>query len=161
VLRRRLRLRPLSGAGRAGATAVHDVDAEAATGAVARALAATLRPGDVVYLRGDVGAGKTTFVRHACVALGVRERVTSPTFAVAHGYRGRDGLAVSHLDLYRSAGLTDEEATDVEEYLGDDAIVFVEWAAHGGPRLPAATVVVDLEHAGGTRRRIAVARRDA
>ena len=105
-----------------------------------------------------MGAGKTAFVRHACAALGVRERVTSPTFAVAHAYRGRDGIAVSHLDLFRSAGLTDEEATDVEAYLAEDAIVFVEWAAHGGPLLPAATVLVELAHAGGTRRRIAVSR---
>jgi tRNA threonylcarbamoyladenosine biosynthesis protein TsaE len=141
-----------------GAPGARVVESEDETAAVARALAATLRPGDVVYLRGDLGAGKTTFVRHACAALGVRERVTSPTFAVAHAYRGRDGIAVSHLDLYRSAGLTDEEATDVEEYLSEEAVVFVEWAAHGGSRLPAATVLVEIEHAGGTRRRIAVSR---
>jgi len=75
---------------------------ETGTARVAAALAATLGPGEVVHLVGDLGAGKTTFVRHAAKALGVAEPVTSPTFAVAHRYRGRDGLPVAHLDLYRS-----------------------------------------------------------
>jgi tRNA threonylcarbamoyladenosine biosynthesis protein TsaE len=68
---------------------------ETGTARVAAALAATLGPGEVVHLVGDLGAGKTTFVRHAAKALGVAEPVTSPTFAVAHRYRGRDGLPVA------------------------------------------------------------------
>ena len=109
-----------------------------------------------MHLRGELGAGKTTFVRHACAALGVSGRITSPTFAVANAYRGASGLAISHLDLYRSQGLTVEELADLDDYLADDAIVFVEWPEVGGERVPAAAVVVEIEHAGGTRRRLRV-----
>ena len=75
-----------------------------ATEAIAARLAERLEVGDVVTVAGELGAGKTTFVRGACHALGVKEPVTSPTFTVAHRYRGR--VDVSHLDLYRFAGIS-------------------------------------------------------
>jgi tRNA threonylcarbamoyladenosine biosynthesis protein TsaE len=131
---------------------------EEGTARIARSLAARLAPGDVVHLEGPLGAGKTTFVRHACAALGVPERVTSPTFAVANAYHDGAGRPVTHLDLYRSAGVTVEEAADLDPYLDPAAILFVEWPAAGAGTLPAPTVVVELEHAGGDRRRIAVRR---
>ncbi len=68
--------------------AAEEVDDESGTARIATALAATLAPGDIVHLTGDLGAGKTAFVRHAAAALGVAEPVTSPTFAIAHRYRG-------------------------------------------------------------------------
>jgi tRNA threonylcarbamoyladenosine biosynthesis protein TsaE len=138
------------------AVAAAAVTDEAGTARVARELAATLRPGDVVHLIGDLGTGKTTFVRHAASALGVSEPVTSPTFSVAHRYAGAGGVAVCHLDLYRSRGVRAEELADLEEYLREDAIVFVEWPAAGEGMLPAATIVVAFEHAGDDLRRIAV-----
>lgn len=77
------------------------------TEAIAAALARRLRPGDVVLIRGELGAGKTTFVRGACRALGIVEPVTSPTFTIGHRYQGT--VDVSHLDLYRFAGLSAAE----------------------------------------------------
>src|ERR671931_21381 len=91
---------------------------------IAAALAARLRPGDVVGVEGELGVGKTTFVRGACRALGITQPVTSPTYTVGHRYRGR--LDVSHLDLYRFEGFDDEEWANLEPYF-EDAVTFVEW----------------------------------
>ena len=119
----------------------------------AAAAAETLVPGDVVFVRGELGAGKTTWVRGACRALGVGEAVTSPTFTVGNRYRGR--VDVSHLDLYRFGALSDEEWGNLEPYL-EDAVVFVEWPEAGAGFLPRPRLDVRLEHAGGERRRILV-----
>ena len=129
---------------------------ESGTARIAAALAARLVPGDIVHLTGELGAGKTAFVRHAAVALGVAEPVTSPTFAVAHRYRGGAGQTVSHLDLYRSYGVTVEELADLEEYLDETAIVFVEWPEAGAGILPPPTITVTIDDLGGERRSIAI-----
>ena len=88
------------------------------TEAIAAALAASLRAGDVVTVSGELGAGKTTFVRGACRALGVTEPVTSPTFTIGHRYAAR--VRVAHLDLYRFHGLSAAEWGDLEPYFDDD-----------------------------------------
>ncbi len=98
----------------------------AATERAGAELAAQLRPGDVVLVSGDLGAGKTTFVRGALRALGVTEAVTSPTFVVGHPLRRRGG-PLAHLDLYRLAGLDDEDPGLLDPYFGPDTITFVEW----------------------------------
>jgi tRNA threonylcarbamoyladenosine biosynthesis protein TsaE len=116
-------------------------------------LAAELRPGDVVTVAGELGAGKTTLVRGACRALGVAEPVTSPTFTIGHRYHGR--LDVSHLDLYRFAGVSDAEWGDLEPYF-DDAIVFVEWPEAADGLLSPARARVALRHAAPTRRVISI-----
>jgi tRNA threonylcarbamoyladenosine biosynthesis protein TsaE len=120
------------------------------TEALAADLAGRLATGDVVTVAGELGTGKTTFVRGACVALGVRERVTSPTFTVGHRYHGVRG-EVSHLDLYRFEGVSAAEWGDLEPYF-DDAIAFVEWPEAGRGVLPPARFEVRLRHAGGARR---------
>src|SRR5689334_25427606 len=89
-------------------------------------LAARLQPGDVVRVSGDLGAGKTTFVRGALRALGVTEAVTSPTFVVGVLYDGAQG-PIAHLDLYRLAGLGGEDPGLLDPYFGDDTVTFVEW----------------------------------
>ncbi len=107
-----------------------DLDEEALRALAAR-VAGSLAPGDVVVLKGEVGAGKTTFVRAAAHALGVREVVTSPTYQFARGYEGIvDGrpVTVNHLDLYRLEGLEARDALELDEYLGPDSVTFVEWA---------------------------------
>jgi tRNA threonylcarbamoyladenosine biosynthesis protein TsaE len=99
--------------------------------ALAARVADHLVPGDVVVLRGEVGAGKTTFVRAAARALGVREAVTSPTYQFARGYEGSVGgrsVWVNHLDLYRLEGLDVRDALDLDEYLQPYSITFIEWA---------------------------------
>jgi tRNA threonylcarbamoyladenosine biosynthesis protein TsaE len=121
---------------------------------IAAALAERLALGDVVTVSGELGSGKTTFVRGACRALGVSTPVTSPTFTIGHRYPGR--VAVSHLDLYRFAGVSPAEWGDLEPYF-DDAIVFVEWPEAGVGVLPPSRVDVALEHAGGDRRRVLLA----
>ena len=130
----------------------------AETEAVGGSLAARLEVGDVVTVRGELGAGKTTFVRGACRALGVTEPVTSPTFTIGHRYRGR--VDVSHLDLYRFTGVSPAEWGDLEPYF-DDAIAFVEWPEAGSGVLPRPRVTVELEHVDEQRRRIRLDAADA
>lgn len=116
-------------------------------------VAADLHPGDLVTVAGELGSGKTTFVRGACRALGVVDRVTSPTFTVGHRYAGR--VPVSHLDLFRFAGVSAAEWGDLEPYF-DDAVCFVEWPEAGEGVLPPARFAVTLRHAGRERRQIVV-----
>ena len=115
---------------------------------VAASLATDLVPGDVVTVAGELGAGKTTFVRGACRALGVVGAVTSPTYTIGHRYEGR--VRVSHLDLYRFHGLSAAEWGDLEPYF-EDAVVFVEWPEAAGSALPRPRVAVRLRHAGPAR----------
>jgi tRNA threonylcarbamoyladenosine biosynthesis protein TsaE len=120
---------------------------------VGAAVARDLRPGDVVLVSGELGAGKTTWVRGALRELGVTGAVTSPTFVVGVLY---DGAA--HLDLYRLSGLDDEDPGLLDPYFGPDLVTFVEWPERAGEtvggREPARRVL--LSHAGGDRRRIEV-----
>jgi tRNA threonylcarbamoyladenosine biosynthesis protein TsaE len=120
-------------------------------------LAATLVPGDVVLVEGELGAGKTTFVRGACRALGVTAPVTSPTFTIGQRYPAP--VPVSHLDLFRLSDIDMEDPGLLADYLGDDTIGFVEWPAAGAAELPALAHVaarVRIDHAGGDRRLIEV-----
>jgi tRNA threonylcarbamoyladenosine biosynthesis protein TsaE len=123
------------------------------TQALAARLATALAPGDVVTVSGDLGAGKTTFVRGAAQALGVTDRVTSPTFTIGHRYDGR--VRVAHLDLYRFAGVSAAEWGDLEPYF-DDALVFVEWPEAAGDDLPAPRARVRMRHDGEGRRVIEI-----
>jgi tRNA threonylcarbamoyladenosine biosynthesis protein TsaE len=120
------------------------------TEAVAAELARRLAVGDVVTVSGELGTGKTTFVRGACAALGVREHVTSPTYTIGHRYHG-EHAEVSHLDLYRFQGVSAAEWGDLEPYF-DDAIAFVEWPEAGEGVLPAPRYAVRLAHVGDGRR---------
>ena len=123
------------------------------TEAIAATLARELGPGDVVTVAGELGAGKTTFVRGACRGLGVAGRVTSPTFTIGHRYRG--AVDVSHLDLYRFAGVSCAEWGDLEPYFRD-SIAFVEWPEAAGEELGAVRATVRLEHAGPEARRLTI-----
>ncbi len=116
-------------------------------------MATRLRPGDVVVVAGELGAGKTTFIRGACRALGVTQPVTSPTYTIGNRYNGR--VAVSHLDLYRLAEIGDADWSGLEPYF-EDAVVFVEWPEAGAARLPAPRASVRIAHAGEDRRTIEV-----
>ena len=120
---------------------------------VAARLARTLAPGDVVLVSGELGSGKTTFVRGASRALGVEGRVTSPTFTIGHRYDGR--VDVSHLDLYRFRDVSAAEWGDLEPYFAD-AVVFVEWPEAGVDVLPPARAHVRLEHVAPETRRLVV-----
>jgi tRNA threonylcarbamoyladenosine biosynthesis protein TsaE len=126
----------------------------AETEALGERIAAELAPGDVVLVSGELGAGKTTFIRGACRALGVSDRVTSPTFTIGHTYRGR--MPVSHLDLYRLAELEQEDPALLDDYLTPEAVAFIEWPAAAEPALEHVTRRVLIEHAGGDERQISL-----
>ena len=127
--------------------------APAETEAVAAALAGGLAVGDVVTVSGELGSGKTTFVRGACRALGVTAPVTSPTYTIGHRYPGDPD--VSHLDLFRFQGLSAAEWGDLEPYF-EDAICFVEWPEAAAGALPPVRVTVRLSHVDPTHRLIAL-----
>ena len=91
---------------------------------MAAEIAAGLVPGDVVLVSGELGSGKTTFVRGACRALGYEGPVTSPTFSIGHVLPGR--VAIAHLDLYRLGSLSGEDPSLLEDYLTSGRIGFVE-----------------------------------
>lgn len=131
-----------------------------ATEAAGAALAAELRAGDVVLVSGELGAGKTTFVRGALRALGVTEAVTSPTFVIGHLYERAVGGPLAHLDLYRLEGAGDEDPGLLDPYFGTEIISFVEW-----PEMVADVVElsgrpvarrVALAHVGGDERSVTV-----
>ena len=123
------------------------------TEALAARLAERLAPGDVVTISGELGAGKTTFVRGAARALGVTGPVSSPTFTIGHRYEAP--TPVAHLDLYRIAGLDPEEWGDLEPYF-DGTVAFVEWPEHGGDWLPKARAVVTLGHVDESHRSVRI-----
>ncbi len=118
---------------------------------IGAAVARELEPGDVVAVSGELGTGKTTFVRGAARALGIAGPVTSPTYTIGHRYPGEPD--VSHLDLYRFDGVADAEWGDLEPYF-DDAVVFVEWPEAGDGVLPPPRVSVRLRHHGEAHRLI-------
>jgi tRNA threonylcarbamoyladenosine biosynthesis protein TsaE len=125
------------------------------TEALGAELAAVLKDGDVVLVSGELGSGKTTLVRGAARALGVTVPVTSPTFSIGHRYRATS-VTVSHLDLYRLAGLEHEDPALLDDYLGPGRIAFVEWPQDGAGELSGARLRVTLAHRGADRRRIEV-----
>ena len=137
------------------------------TEAVGARLAGRLAAGDVVLVSGELGSGKTTFVRGACRALGVTAAVTSPTFTIGQVYAGAveqapgsaggarsASVEVAHLDLHRLETLAGEDPALLDDYLTPERIGFVEWPGVAEPQLERVAARVRLEHLGGDRRRI-------
>ncbi len=127
---------------------------------LAARLANCLQPGDVVVLGGEVGSGKTTFVRAAARSLGVEGRVTSPTYQLARGYEGTAGgheVVVNHLDLYRLEGLENRDALELDDYLDPEAVTFVEWASRDALGVIEDPTVVLISHQTPTTRRVSLA----
>lgn len=131
---------------------------EEQSAALAAGLARLLKPGDIVWLKGQLGTGKTFFIRAAAREMGVTEPVTSPSFAMGQTYAGR--VTVHHLDLYRLPGFTGEDATDFELFFAADAVTFIEWPEQAEPFLDAPAAVVSLEHRDGNSRIIVFECRD-
>ena len=128
------------------------------TNRFAALIAGLLKAGDVVFLKGPLGAGKTFFIRAAARELGVLEPVTSPSFTMGQTYKGR--LAIHHLDLYRLAAFTGEDLIDFEPFFSDDAITFIEWPKVAEHRLEAPVITVELKHLDEHSRRITVLGRE-
>ncbi|WP_347040546.1 tRNA (adenosine(37)-N6)-threonylcarbamoyltransferase complex ATPase subunit type 1 TsaE [Brachybacterium nesterenkovii] len=118
-----------------------------ASRSVARALAAHLRPGDLIVLDGPLGAGKTTFTQGLGAALGVRGAVTSPTFVISRVHPSlRGGPALVHVDAYRLSGGFDIDDLDLDSEL-EDAVTVVEWGRDRVEHLAASHLLIELERA--------------
>ena len=113
------------------------------TEALGERLAARLRPGDVIAYTGDLGAGKTAFVRGMAQGLGVAGRVTSPTFTIVNEYEG-GRLPLFHFDLYRLASSDELFESGWEDYLRRGGVCAVEWSENAAGALERDTVRVDL-----------------
>ena len=139
----------------------HETNSGEQTEALGAQLAGSLMPGDVVLISGELGTGKTTFVRGAARALGVSGPVTSPTFTIGQRHPAKPPAAwVSHLDLYRLSSLRDEDPDLLADYLAPDTIAFIEWPAvaeHELEELGHIARRVSLSHGGGDRRSVEIA----
>jgi tRNA threonylcarbamoyladenosine biosynthesis protein TsaE len=136
---------------------VHESHTPQHTEALGAELAAGLTAGDIVLVEGELGAGKTTFVRGACRALGVTAVVSSPTFTIGQRYPAP--VPISHLDLYRIAALEEEDPELLGDYLGPERIAFIEWPRAQWPEIAGFGRIiarVRLEHAGEDRRLVAI-----
>jgi tRNA threonylcarbamoyladenosine biosynthesis protein TsaE len=122
------------------------------TRAIGEAIGALLMPGDVVALSGDLGAGKTAFVQGAARALGVKDRVTSPSFILMREYAG--DLPVLHLDVYRLNNLQELIDLGFEEFLDPSWVIFIEWGDAVTPVLPESHLDVELSLSGEDERRL-------
>jgi tRNA threonylcarbamoyladenosine biosynthesis protein TsaE len=129
-------------------------NSEAGTRAIAARLAARLGPGAVVLLSGDLGAGKTAFVRGLAEGLGIDPaEVTSPTFTLVHEYRG-GRLPLVHVDLYR-LDRADLDEIGLDSDLAAQGVIAVEWAERLIRRMPAA-ITIDIADSGGDTRAIEI-----
>jgi tRNA threonylcarbamoyladenosine biosynthesis protein TsaE len=138
-----------------GEILVIEVDSEAETDSVGRAIAAQVEPGTVIGLIGPLGAGKTRFVRAIAESLGVNPRhIASPTFVLIHEYDGR--FPVYHFDTYRLRSVTEFDALGPADYFEGEGVCLVEWADKVLDRLPARRWLVQIESKGPTSRRVTV-----
>jgi len=134
----------------------------AVTDALAADLAAQLAPGDVVHVCGEIGAGKTTFIRGACRALGFGGPVTSPSYTLCNRYEGGPA-PISHLDCQRLEETSGEEAGLLDDEIGPERITFIEWPQRSVDSLGVvaavpATVLVELRHQGPDQRTLSIER---
>lgn len=121
---------------------------------VGRAVGERLKPGDLVALYGNLGAGKTVFVRGMCAGLGLDPaEVTSPTFTILHEYYDAR-LPIYHFDAYRVERIEEFYGLGYEEYFFGDGVTVVEWADRIETLLPTSAIRLRIEHAGGDDRRI-------
>lgn len=125
--------------------------------ALAARLAPAARAGGLIHLAGDLGAGKTTFARALLQALGVGERIKSPTYSLIESYRIGE-LDLHHLDLYRIADAGELEWLGLDDLWSRRALVLIEWPERGSGHLPTPDLLLELRHAGAGRVLDALAR---
>ncbi|MDR2013581.1 MAG: tRNA (adenosine(37)-N6)-threonylcarbamoyltransferase complex ATPase subunit type 1 TsaE [Rhodanobacter sp.] len=126
---------------------------EAELAACAERLAPVVREGGIIHLTGDLGAGKTTFARALLRALGVGERIKSPTYSLIESYR-LGALDIHHLDLYRIADASELEWLGISELADAAALTLIEWPERGAGALPKPDLVIRLRHAGMRRQMV-------
>ncbi len=121
---------------------VFNTDSPEATIKLAADLSNILKPGDVISLTGELGAGKTCFVKGLASGLGIHETVTSPTFALLKSYHGR--MDMHHMDLYRLDKIDDLLEIGIEDYLPGDGVTVIEWGEKAASLLPEDVLVIDF-----------------
>jgi tRNA threonylcarbamoyladenosine biosynthesis protein TsaE len=126
------------------------VTGEAEQEALGRRLALNCRAPCIVYLVGDLGAGKTTLARGFLRGVGYQGRVKSPTYTLLEPYE-LDTVSCYHFDLYRLADAEELAYLGVEDLLTDDAVMLIEWPERGQGGIPAADLLVEIKHAGFSR----------
>ncbi len=129
-----------------------DSEDEEQTLELGRRLGRCLSPGDIVAVRGELGAGKTVLVRGICEGLGLTQRTRSPSFTFVNRYRGP--IDVYHIDLYRVESLDDLATLGWEEAVRNDSVALIEWAERLGPLLPDASIEIDITVTGEDTRRM-------
>ena len=117
-------------------------------------LGAKLRGGDVIAFRGGLGAGKTTMTRGIALGMGLRDEVSSPTFALVNEYLG--SLKLCHFDMYRITGALDLESTGFFDYLSDDCVIAIEWSENIAAELPDGYITVEFSEISGETREITI-----
>ena len=130
--------------------AIYLSGSEQATVAFAKEYAKTLRPGDVVLLNGEMGAGKTVFVKGVALGLGIKEEVTSPTYAYMNDYGGK----LYHYDCYRLKSGADAERLGLTDYFHGDGVCVIEWSENIADVLPADCLKVTIKVIGTANREI-------
>lgn len=128
---------------------------------IAKDLASTLKKGDIVALFGDLGAGKTTFVQGLAAGLGIKRRILSPTFVFMRSYPlnlQKESLTFYHIDLYRGQDINDFRALGLNEILGHDSIVVLEWAEKIKDKLPKKRIEVTIDTVDEKTRKIKIQR---
>ncbi len=122
---------------------------------IASNFAKTLQKGDVIAFRGNLGAGKTAFVRGLAAGLSVSGEVSSPTFALVHEYTG-DTVTLYHFDMYRINDFEDLYSTGFFDYLETDAILAIEWSEQIQQVLPKHTITVEIQYVNDQERTIII-----
>ena len=127
------------------------------TKSIAENFARTLSPGDVVAFVGEMGAGKTAFTRCALAALGITDRVQSPTFAIVNAYKTPAGTNVYHFDMYRVSSVDELDTTGYYDYLDSgNNILFVEWSENIADCIPKTARYVKIKTISETKREIEI-----
>ena len=119
-----------------------------------RKIGSKLRGGDIIAFRGGLGAGKTTMTRGIAIGMGLRDEVSSPTFALVNEYIG--SIKLCHFDMYRITGALDLESTGFFDYLSDDCVIAIEWSENIADELPDGCVIIDFSEISGETREITV-----
>jgi tRNA threonylcarbamoyladenosine biosynthesis protein TsaE len=118
-------------------------------------IAATFKAGDIVALYGELGAGKTVFVKGLVKGLGIKARVSSPTYVFLKIYKGKK-FTVNHIDLYRGDSITDFKDLGLDEIFGSDSITVIEWAQKLNGKLPKKRIDITIQKINEKTRKITV-----
>lgn len=123
---------------------------------IGKKIGALLRPGDVIAYKGGLGAGKTTLTRGIAVGMGLRDDVSSPTFALVNEYRLPGVTPLFHFDMYRINGGAELESIGFFDYLQAGGVIAAEWSENISDELPDGTIFIEIERTGEEERKITI-----